>query len=177
MKRTVMTKIAATVLSLTFLSALGIMGWHANAQSKPQSGFIPPGFLPLGMSINQLMVAIVDDAAHGLWEGGNTDMPLSELEWVEIQMNTFQLEAAATLISLGGTGPADRGWVTSPGFQERARKLSDLAVSARGAAVAKDQKALRTAGDTLVDICNDCHTVFKPNIPTEGIFLKRGHGY
>jgi cytochrome c556 len=92
-------------------------------------------------------------------------------------MNTFQLEAAVTLISLGGTGPADRGWVTSPGFQERARKLSDLAVSARGAAVAKDKKALRTAGDTLVDICNDCHTVFKPNTPTEGIFLKRGHGY
>jgi hypothetical protein len=115
MKRTVMTKIAATVLSLTFLSALGIIGWHANAQSKPQSGFIPPGFLPLGMSINQLMVAIVDDAAHGLWEGGNTDMPLSELEWVEIQMNTFQLEAAATLISLGGTGPADRGWVSRSG--------------------------------------------------------------
>ena len=37
--------------------------------------------------------------------------------------------------------------------------------------------ALRTAGDTLVDVCNDCHDVFKPGIPTEGILLKRAHGY
>src|SRR5580704_7743529 len=100
MKRAIRTKIAATVLSLTFFSALGMIGWHANAQS--QSEFIPPGFLPLGMSINRLMVAVVDDAAHGIWDGGNKDVPLSELEWVEIQMNTFQLQAAATLISLGG---------------------------------------------------------------------------
>jgi hypothetical protein len=35
--------------------------------------------------------------------------------------------------------------------------------------------ALRSAGDTLVDVCNDCHDVFKPGIPTEGILLKRGH--
>jgi hypothetical protein len=52
-KRTVRTKIAAMVLSLTtVLGSLGMIGWHANAQS--QSGFIPPGFVPLGMSINKL---------------------------------------------------------------------------------------------------------------------------
>ena len=109
--------------------------------------------------------------------GRAEDMPLSGDEWVEIEMNTFQLQAAATLVSIGGTGPADRGWVTSPAFQEKVRKLSDLAVSARTAVAAKNQMALRTAGDALVDVCNDCHDVFKPGIPTEGIFLKRGHGY
>jgi cytochrome c556 len=90
-------------------------------------------------------------------------------------MNTFQLQAAATLVSIGGTGAADRGWVTSPAFQEWARKLSDQAVSARSAVTAKNQMALRTAGDTLVDTCNACHKQFKPDVPTEGIFLKRGH--
>jgi hypothetical protein len=49
--------------------------------------------------------------------------------------------------------------------------------SARTAVAAKNQMALRTAGDTLVEVCNDCHDVFKPGIPTKGIFLKRGHGY
>jgi len=92
-------------------------------------------------------------------------------------MNTFQLQAAATLVSIDGTGPADRGWETSPGFQERARKLSDSAVSVRSAVDAKSRIALRTVGDTLVDVCNDCHTEFKPNVPTKGIFLKRGHSY
>jgi hypothetical protein len=65
--------------------------------------------------------------------------------------------------------------VTSPMFQERGRKLSDAAVSARRAVTAKDQMALRTAGDTLVDTCNACHKQFKPDVPTEGIILKRGH--
>jgi len=99
------------------------------------------------------------------------------LEWGEIEMNTYQLQAAATLVSMGGTGPADMGWATSPGFQERVRKLNDMAVRARSAVTAKDQMALRAVGDTLVDVCNDCHNVFKPGIPTEGILLKRGHGY
>jgi hypothetical protein len=169
-----MTKIAATLLSVSIFGALGMIGWNANAQQRE---FFPPEFLPLGMSLNRLMVAVVDDAAHGIWAGGNKNMPLSGDEWVEIEMNTFQLQAAATLVSIGGTGPADRGWVTSPAFQEKARKMSDLAVSARTAVAAKNQMALRTVGDTLVEVCNDCHNVFKPNIPTEGIFLKRGHGF
>jgi hypothetical protein len=129
------------------------------------------------MSLNRLMVAVVDDAAHGIWAGGNKNERLDNLEWVEIEMNTYQLQAAATLVSIGGSGPADRGWVTSPAFQEKARKLNDMAVSARSAVTAKDQMALRAVGDTLVDVCNDCHNVFKPGIPTEGILLKRGHGY
>jgi hypothetical protein len=129
------------------------------------------------MSLNRLMVAVVDDAAHGIWAGGNKNERLNDLEWVEIEMNTYQLQAAATLVSQGGTGPADRGWATSPAFQERARKLNDMAVIARKAVTAKDNMALRTAGDQLVDVCNECHALFKPDVPTEGIFLKRGHGF
>jgi NADH:ubiquinone oxidoreductase subunit E len=119
------------------------------------------------------MVAVVDDAAAGIWRGGNKTYPLSTRQWVEIEMNTYQLQAAATLVSIGGTGPADRGWVTSPGFQERARKLNDIAVTARSAVMAKNQMALRGVGDRLVDVCTDCHDVFKPSIPTGGILLKR----
>ena len=141
----------------------GMIGWHANAQ---QSGFIPPVFLPLGMSMNRLMVAVVDDAAHGIWAGGNKDMPLSRHESVEIEMNTFQLQAAATLVlSIGATGPSGPRLGNFPAFQEKARKLSDLAVTARTAVAAKNQMALRTAGDTLVDVCNDCHDVFNRASP------------
>ena len=165
------SKIVAA-LSLASVGLASLVGWSANAA---QSGAAPPVFLPLGMSINQLMVAVVDDAAHGIWEGGNKKVPLSADEWVEIQMNTFQLQAAATLVSIGGTGAADRGWVTTPAFQGMARKLSDQAVVARRAVTAKNQAALRTAGDTLVDTCNECHKQFKPDVPTEGIILKRGH--
>ena len=83
MKRTVRNKIAATLLSVSVVGALGMIGWHASAQQRE---VFPPVFLPLGMSMNRLMVAVVDDAAHGIWAGGNKDMPLSG-EWVEIEMN------------------------------------------------------------------------------------------
>src|ERR1700689_4513124 len=109
-------------LSVASVSLAALVGWSANAA---QSEVAPPVFLPLGMSINQLMVAVVDDAAHGIWEGGNKKTPLSADQGVEIKMNPFQLKAAATLVSMGGTGAADHGWVTSPPFQEWARKLSD----------------------------------------------------
>ena len=86
LSRTGVTKIAATLLSVSVFGALGMIGWHANAQQRE---FFPSAFLPLGMSMNRLMVAVVDDAAHGIWAGGNKDMPLSADEWVEIEMNTF----------------------------------------------------------------------------------------
>ena len=132
------TRKTVVAFSLAAVGLASLVGWSA-AQS------VPPVFLPLQMSMNRLMVAVVDDAAHGIWAGGNKKEPLNGLEWVEIEMNTYQLQAAATLVSIGGTGPADRGWVTSPAFQERARKLNDLAVTARSAVTAKDQMALRAA--------------------------------
>ena len=173
-----MTRTTLVALSLASVGLASLVGWAPSLAQvdSPRLAF-PPPFLPLQMSLNRLMVAVVDDAAHGIWAGGNKSEPLNDLEWVEIEMNAYQLQAAATLVSIGGTGPADRGWATSPAFQEKARKLSDIAVSARIAVSAKDHAALRSVGDTLVDVCNDCHDVFKPGIPTEGILLKRGHGY
>jgi hypothetical protein len=34
---------------------------------------------------------------------------------------------------------------------------------------AKNQMALRSAGDALVEVCEGCHKQFKPDVPTEGI--------
>jgi hypothetical protein len=166
--------VAVAALSLASIGLASPVGWSANAA---QPGVAPPVSLPLAMSMNRLMVAVVDDAAHGIWAGGNKTGALSASEWVEVEMNTYQLQAAATLVSIGGTGKADQGWVTSPEFQEWSRKLNDAGVSARSAVTAKNQMALRVAGDNLVDTCNACHKQFKPDVPTEGILLKRGHDY
>jgi hypothetical protein len=48
MKRTVMTKIAATVLSLTFLSALGIMGGMQTPSPSPSRGLFRRASCPWG---------------------------------------------------------------------------------------------------------------------------------
>jgi len=67
------------------------------------------------------------------------------------------------------TGPADLGWAMSPAWQDWSRSMSAAAMSANAAAVARDKVALRTAGDALVNTCESCHQVFKPDVPSEGI--------
>src|SRR6476661_5163255 len=119
-------KLAGATLLVAGVGLSSLIGWSANAA---QPGAAPSASLPLGMSMNRLMVAVVDDAAHGIWAGGNKTGKLSALEWVEVEMNTYQLQAAATLVSMGGTGTADRGWVAAPAFQEWSRKLNEAGIS------------------------------------------------
>jgi len=170
----IVTTLAGATLLAAGVGVASLIGWSANAA---QPGAAAQASLPLGMSMNRLMVAVVDDAAHGIWAGGNKTGKLSASEWVEVEMNTYQLQAAATLVSMGGTGAADQAWVKDSGFQEWSRKLNEAGISARSAVTSKNQMALRIAGDKLVDTCNACHKQFKPDVPTEGIFLKRGHDY
>jgi hypothetical protein len=159
----------AVAFSIALLGASIVIGWSASAAPKTA----PKGaYLPLNMSINQVMVAVVDDAAHMIWEGGNTGKPLTKGQWQTIELHTYQLQAAATLISLGGTGKSDANWTASPGFQANVRKLRDMAVTTRHAVDTKDQKALRADGDALVTICEGCHKQYKPDAPTEGIYHK-----
>jgi cytochrome c556 len=155
-------------LSVAVLGVLIVAGCARGAQKVVPKG----AFLPLNMSINQVMVAVVDDAAHMIWEGGNTQKPLTKGQWQTIELHTYQLQAAATLVSLGGTGKSDANWTASPGFQEYVRKLRDMAVTTRHAVDTEDQKALRKDGDDLVTICWGCHKQYKPDAPTEGIYHK-----
>jgi cytochrome c556 len=159
----------AAALSVAGLGPLLVIGWSARGAERTVSQH--PS-LPLGMSINQVMVAVVDDAAHIIWEGGNTDKPLTKGQWQNIELHTYQLQAAATLVSMGGTGKSDADWTASPGFQKNLIKLRDMAIATRHAVDTKDQKALRADGDALVTVCEGCHKQYKPSAPTEGIYHK-----
>jgi len=164
-------RIIVATLSVASVSALSVIGW---SESASQQGAQPP-FLPLSISINALMVTMVDDVAHSIWDASNKGAPLTGREWLNVNEHSYQLQAAATLISLGGTGQADRGWVVSPAWQEWASKLRDAGVAIKRAVDAKNQMALRSTGDALVDVCEGCHKQFKPALPTEGI-LHVPHG-
>lgn len=130
---------------------------------------VVPPHVPMPISINSLMVSLVDQASHEIWDGGNQARDLTEREWLLIEQHSLQLAASATLVSLGGSGPADKGWALSPAWQDWSRKLSAVAMSAHASAQTKNKAALRTAGEALVETCEGCHQVFKPDVPSEGI--------
>lgn len=162
------TKRTAKVLAFAALFAASAYGVLGSAAGLAQSPAVPP-HVALPISINSVMVSLVDQAAHEIWDGGNQDRDLTDREWLLIEQHALQLAAAGSVISLGGTGPADHGWMLSPAWQDWSHRMSALALEAKAAVDAKSKVALRDAGDKLVDTCESCHKIFKPDVPSEGI--------
>ena len=152
-------------LSLTLAASLIVVfgGRLAVAQQTDHADYVP-----VSTSINALMVALVDHSAHEIWEAGAAET-LSPRDWQTAEQHALQLVASGTLISLGGTGVADERWVKAPAWQEWSRRMTDGALAALTAAQEADQDALNAAGRMIVDACDGCHQVFKPDLPTEGL--------
>jgi cytochrome c556 len=122
------------------------------------------------VSINAVMVALVDHAAHNLWNVEKEGKaPKSDAEWEVVQEHAIQVAAAGPAITVGGTGPSDAVWVKSPSWRAHAQRMSDAGVAALNAAKSKNLDALVAANGQLVETCESCHKEFKPDLPTEGI--------
>ena len=112
-------------------------------------------FIPLRTSVNALMVALIDHAAHEIWEAASS-VSLTGRDWQNVEQHATQLVAAGTLVSIGGTGSQDKTWTMTPEWQEFA--VADT-----------DQRELQRAGEHIIDACFGCHDMFKPDAPTEGL--------
>ena len=124
---------------------------------------------PVPVSINALMVTLIDHSAHYIWDYGSMERKITADEWRTVQYYAIQLAGAGPLITLGGSGPLDGGWAASPQWTDLARTMSDGAMLALDAASNQDQAKLASAGDVLIDSCEGCHEIFKQELPTEGI--------
>jgi cytochrome c556 len=133
-------------------------------------------FIELQTSINAMMVAVVDWAAHEVWEAGYADT-LTGRNWLTVKQYATQLLASGTLVSLGGTGRADMSWVQNPEWQRWSARMIRDTRDALVAIEAQDQPALLAAGERLVETCEGCHEIFKPSSPTEGIMHVPHHDY
>ena len=154
-------------LAVGMIFGLGVLVLHG-CDAGPEDG--GTGAIPPATSINAMMVGLVDHAAHHIWDLAEEGMaPETDREWDEVVHASVQLIAAGTAISTGGTGVMDEGWVQEPGWQAYARALMDAGVSALDAANRRDVEAVLRAGDPLVEACEGCHALYKPDSPTEGI--------
>lgn len=133
-------------------------------------------FIEMQTSLNAMMVAVVDWAAHEVWEAGYAET-MTGRNWLTAKQYATQLLVSGTLVSLGGTGPADETWVTNPEWQRWSARMIRDTKEILGAIEAQDQELLLAAGERLVDACEGCHEIFKPSIPTEGIMHVPHHDY
>jgi hypothetical protein len=157
------TKLIITLIGvLVFLVVLSvILAKSANAAEEVT--------FPVPVSINALMVTLIDHSAHYIWDYGAMDRKISADEWRTVQYYAIQLAGSGPLITLGGSGHLDAGWAASPEWTKAAHMMSDGAMLALDAATNKDKAKLAEAGNALVESCEGCHAIFKPEVPTEGI--------
>ncbi|NNC63737.1 MAG: hypothetical protein HKN84_03045 [Gammaproteobacteria bacterium] len=155
--RRVLSALVAAVLVLT-------AGWRfALAQDSGERAYIEPG-----TSVYLLMVALIDHSAHRIWEAGYEDV-ITGREWQTLEKYAVQLVASGTVLSLGGTGVADPGRVAAPAWRRFSEDMTDAASAALLAIQEQDQRALEDADVAILEACEACHAVFKPEAPTEGI--------
>jgi hypothetical protein len=121
------------------------------------------------VSINALMVTMVDHAAHHIWDYGAMERDIRDEEWTIIEYYAIQLAAAGPTLTLGGTGELDKLWTQSPLWTDHARDMSSVAQQAIIAAQDHDKAMLQRVGNDLTDTCEGCHRLFKADLPTEGI--------
>jgi hypothetical protein len=126
----------------------------------------PAASLPI--SIADLMRASIEVPADGLWAAEAAEN-LNDEEWQLADQDAVNLIIGSMLVPRAGTGKNDVKWVAAVDWQSWAKDLQKTALQVREAVKAKDQKKLAATGDHLQEICEGCHTKYRPQTPTDGI--------
>jgi hypothetical protein len=118
------------VLSAVWLLAVFLAAGGSSAQQQPSpapASKAQATSLPLAkpeVSINAVMVGLVDHAAHNLWDVEREGRaPKSESEWEIVAEHAIQVAAAGPAITVGGTGPTDSAWVASASWRAHAQRI------------------------------------------------------
>jgi Cytochrome C' len=124
--------------------------------------------LVVPVSILDLMRASVEIPADGIWAAQGADK-LDDDDWLLVDEDSVSLVGAATLISKPGTGKNDRKWVANADWQSWVREVQTTALAIRAAAKAKDSAKFTAAADHLSEVCQSCHTKYRPQAPSDGV--------
>lgn len=141
----------------------------APAMATPAIGANAQQLISLPVSLNAVMVALVDHASEPLRVDAY-EPPTTDTGWREAEYNAYQMAIAAKLIQLPALGPNDADWVVEPKWAPIADEMSAAGLDALKAAQARDVAALDLAGDRLVAACETCHKEFKPNLASMGLY-------
>jgi hypothetical protein len=133
--------------------------------------------IPVPVSINALMVTLIDHSAHYIWDYAAMSRAITDEEWRTVEYYAIQLSGSGPLITLGGSGVMDDTWAEDPRWVAFSRDMSNAAMKALEAAGDKDKDGLGEAGDALIVSCLGCHDTFKPDVPTEGIMHQPDYDY
>ena len=136
------------------------------AVPPPPPAASTPTYKPV-VSLNQVMVGVVDHSAHMLWNVALDEYaPVTDADWHELEHAAIALAAVGNTILAGGSSPSDSAWPQNPDWTALTQKQTNAALDALLAIDRKDLSALIAAGDKITDSCESCHFEYKEKIPS-----------
>lgn len=154
-------RFTAAPLIFGLATLLAGSAWAAKPPGNTAAPAVP-------VSILDLMRASVEIPADGIWAAQGAEK-LDDDDWLLADEDSVSLAGAATLISKPGTGKNDRQWVANTDWQTWVRDMQITALNIRAAAKAKDSAKLSAAADHLSEVCQSCHTKYRPAAPSDGV--------
>lgn len=153
-----------TALAVILGAAVAISGCAPAPAPEPEAPVVAPADYAPVLSLNQMMVAIVDSHSHEIWDVVEK-APITDEEWEALEHASATLAAAGSLTMMSGNGPDDQRWPAEPDWRKYSQLLSDAGLAAVRAVAARDVQAVNAAGDQLVLSCIECHREYKLNVP------------
>jgi hypothetical protein len=151
------------VRSMVLVSAAIIGGLAGCEQQQTKTADAPAApAAPAAKDSRSFMAQVVQPATQVLWNYGYAEK-MSDENWDEVSKATATLVGAMPTIAAGGFSAEEKARASQGGWQDWAKKTTDFVNAAKLAADQKNQMALATAGDSLVETCGGCHTEFDPN--------------
>jgi len=136
------------------------------APAAPHAAAAHAATLPIGLA--DVMRASVEIPADGIWAAESADK-LSEEDWQLADQDAVNLIAATQLISRAGTGKNDAKWVANADWQNWVSDMEKASLQIRSAVKAMNQKEMAGAADHLQEICESCHTKYRPQAPSDHV--------
>jgi len=146
------------------LSGLTVAMLAAGACSTKPAG--APGaadYAPV-VSLNEIMVYVVDSHSNELWDAAMTP-PTSDDGWRELQRAAIAIAAAGSLTRVSGNGPKDQQWTQQADWAKYSQAMSNAGLAAVMAVRSRNATEIAKAGDQLVVTCIDCHREYKLDVP------------
>jgi cytochrome c556 len=154
---------------LPALCALVLCSALTACSGSDESSAAEANAVVLPVSLNEVMVALINKAADPLWAAVWAS-PQSDQDWRELEHLAYQVELGGALLKYPGTGPLDQAWTSNPDWQRLAEQLSQDGKRAVNAVRSRNMDLMERAGGQLVETCESCHRAFKPDLPTMDMF-------
>ncbi|MGI9327589.1 MAG: hypothetical protein ACR2PZ_20390 [Pseudomonadales bacterium] len=142
--------------------------WMSGCDGSSTTGY-PSAANQLPVSLNEIMVALVNDAADPIWVAAWRE-PETEADWRALERKAYQLQVAGALLELPGSGPMDAAWAADPLWQRWSQQLEVVGGVAVAAAKNRDLANIAGVGEQIVVVCEGCHLAFKPDQPSGKLY-------